>query len=155
MVWPPSCSRCLCPDARTIRHDLEITQPNRAPRISYRLTIPWSAFCARSGGAPAWSAHSRTGYQRSILPRPRYATSWDRAVDQTLLEHRGAQGVSQDCALFPFNSGVHECRPAVMLFTPRACQPSTTSSGGFTMLAADLGDAPTYCKKMKALKACA
>ena len=32
MVWiglpAPSCSRCLCPDGRTIRHDLETSQPN-------------------------------------------------------------------------------------------------------------------------------
>jgi transposase-like protein len=32
MVWiglpAPSCSRCLCPDGRTIRHDLGISQPN-------------------------------------------------------------------------------------------------------------------------------
>jgi transposase-like protein len=32
MVWiglpAPSCSRCLCPDGRTIRYDLETSQPN-------------------------------------------------------------------------------------------------------------------------------
>jgi transposase-like protein len=32
MVWiglpAPSCSRCLCPDGRTIRHDLGTSQPN-------------------------------------------------------------------------------------------------------------------------------
>ena len=38
-------------------------------------TIRWSAFCARSGGAPEWSAHSPTGNQRSISPRPGCAIS--------------------------------------------------------------------------------
>ena len=38
-------------------------------------TIRWSAFCARSGGAPAWSAHSRTGNRPSIWLRPGCATS--------------------------------------------------------------------------------
>ena len=38
-------------------------------------TTRWSASCARSGGAPVSSAHSRTGNQRSISPRPGCAIS--------------------------------------------------------------------------------
>jgi hypothetical protein len=33
----PSCSRCLCPDGRTICHDLGYRSRTLAPRISYRL----------------------------------------------------------------------------------------------------------------------
>jgi hypothetical protein len=35
---PLHCSRCLCPDGHTIRHDLESRSRTSAPRISYRLT---------------------------------------------------------------------------------------------------------------------
>ena len=59
-------------------------------------TIRWSAFCARSGGAPAWSAHSRRAIgpqscRGQAAPHRRH-----RVVDQTLLEHRTAEGPADE-----------------------------------------------------------
>ena len=98
MVWiglpAPSCSRCLCPDGRTIRHDFE----HRGRTLAPRLTIRWSAFCARSGGAPVWSAHSRTRQSALDLAAARLrhiagtASSTERYLNIELLKDQHMRG---------------------------------------------------------------
>lgn len=55
-----SCSRCLCPDGRTIRRDVEHRSGTLAPRNLIPVTNPIERLNGRSSGGPRWSASSPT-----------------------------------------------------------------------------------------------
>jgi hypothetical protein len=72
--------------------------PGRNTGWTSAPTIRLSVFCARSGGARALSARSRTANRRSIWPPPGCAAPYrrHRLVEQTLPEHRAAEGPADE-----------------------------------------------------------